>query len=98
MSRIAILPCDVESRGTYLSTQTLPDDYMSDFSLMGFVVEHYNDALNVLESAGYTLEKHEYGAEVHIDDHRHLLKIQKLFSLNNLTNSYSDVADTLYQA
>ncbi len=98
MGKIALLSCDAKSRGTYLSTQKIPIDYMSDFSLMGFVVERYHEALILLESAGFQLDKHESGAEIHLHDYKSLIQIKELFLSNNLPCSYSDVADTLYQA
>jgi hypothetical protein len=98
MGKIALVPYDIKSRGTYLSTQNLPVDYMSDFSLMGFVVERYHDALSMLESAGYRLDRHDNGAEIHFQDYKNLIHIKELFLANNLSCSFSDIADTLYQA
>jgi hypothetical protein len=39
MGKIALLPCDINSRGKYLSNRDLPQNYMADFTLMGFVVD-----------------------------------------------------------
>lgn len=98
MGTIALLPCDIKSRGTYLSNRDLPSNYMSDFTLMGFVVDRYHEALSLLISAGYRLEELEGGTNVSIDNPLHLTEIQTLLTANNIRCDFSDIADTLYQA
>lgn len=98
MGKIAFLPCDINSRGKYLGSRELPNNYMGDFTLMGFVVDRYQEALTLLTSAGYQLEKHEGGIDIFIDTPRHLSEIKALLTRNNIRCDYSDIADTLYQA
>ncbi len=52
MFKIALLPNDVKTRGIYLGSRKLPSNYMADFSLMGFVVDRYEDALDVINMFG----------------------------------------------
>lgn len=98
MGTIALLPCDTKSRADYLSNRGLPDHYMGDFSLMGFVVDRYQDACTLLASAGYRLIRREGGMDINIDAPLHLAKIKALLTANNIRCDWSDIADTLYQA
>lgn len=98
MGKIALLPCDIKSRGIYLGNQELPSNYMGDFTLMGFVVDRYHEALSLLISAGYRLEKQEGGTNISIANPLHLKEIQTLLIANNIRCDFSDIADTFYQA
>ena len=61
MGKIALLPCDSNSRGKYLANRELPNNYMGDFTLMGFVVDRYHEALSLLKKSSYRLEKQQGG-------------------------------------
>lgn len=98
MGTIALLPCDIKSRAKYLGNRELPSNYMGDFSLMGFVVDRYQDACSLLATAGYRLDEQEGGTDIRIDDPLHLPKIKALLTANNIRCNWSDIADTLYQA
>lgn len=98
MGKIALLPCDYHSRATYLGSRELPDNYMADFTLMGFVVGHYSKAVALLTTAGYSLEEQQGGTDIRIDTPRKLQEIKALLTTNNIRCDLSDIADTLYQA
>lgn len=98
MGRIALLPDDNSSKGTYLSNRKLPQNYMGDFTLMGFLVDRYQEALILLTAAGYQLDKQEGGTDICIDNALHLTQIKALLIANNIRCDFSDIADTLYQA
>lgn len=98
MGKIVLLPSDIESRGIYLSNSKLPENYMGDFTLMGFVVDHYQEALSLLKSADWQLDEKEGGTDIHIDSALRLLEIKALLAANNISCEFSDIADTLYQA
>lgn len=98
MGTIALLPCDIKSRANYLGNRVLPINYMNDFSLMGFVVDRYQDACTLLASAGYRLDRQDGGTDINIDTPHHLPKIEALLTLHNIRCEWSDIADTLYQA
>ena len=98
MAKIALLPCDVESRGIYLGNRELPDNYMGDFTLMGFVVDRYHEAFKLLTSAGYRLDEQQGGADIYVDTPLQLPEILNLLAANNIHCDFSDIADTLYQA
>lgn len=98
MTKIAIFPIDPVCRAEYLGNQQLPANYMSDFSLMGFVVDRYNEALALLTSAGYHLERLKVGAEIFIQTPHNLTEIRNLLLQNSIQCEYTDIVDSLYQA
>jgi hypothetical protein len=98
MGKIALLPCDCLSRAIYLGNRELPDNYMADFSLMGFVVGQYPEAVALLVSAGYRVEEQQGGADIRIDTPARLREIKAFLTTNNISCDLSDIADTLYQA
>ncbi len=98
MSRIALCSDNVKSRAGYLQHRGVPDNYMGDFSLMGFVVSHYEDAVRVLVAKGCQLVKVEGAADILVDSLTEIHTIQKVLTEKNITCVYTDIADTLYQA
>lgn len=98
MTKITIFPSGSSHRAEYIGDCQLPMNYMSDFSMMGFVVDRYSDALALLTSSGYSLEKLHSGAEITIQTHGDLLAIQTLFADNLIHCNYTDIVDSLYQA
>ncbi len=98
MFKIALLPHDVKTRGVYLGSRKLPSNYMADFSLMGFVVDRYEDALTVIKSSGYRVDMLVAGSDIRVEKSEDLTEIQALLQRNNICCDYSDIADSLYQA
>ncbi|MEE4241884.1 MAG: hypothetical protein V2I36_10475 [Desulfopila sp.] len=98
MITIAIFPIDSSCRAEYLENFQIPLNYMSDFSLMGFVVDRYNDAITLLTSSGYPITKLPSGAEIVLQHSGDLLEIQNLLLKNRIQCHYSDIVDSLYQA
>lgn len=98
MGKIALLPCDSNSRGKYLDNRELPNNYMGDFTLMGFIVDRYQEALTLLTKHGYRLDEQVGGTDICIDTPLDLQEIKALLTTNNMSCDFSDIADTLYQA
>ena len=98
MGKIALLPCDMNSRGKYLCNRKLPKNYMGDFTLMGFVVDRYQEALTLLTKSNYRLNEQKGGVDIYIDTPQDLQDIKALLTANNISCDFSDIADTLYQA
>ncbi len=98
MASIALLPNDCRSRGLYLGSKKLPDNYMSDFTLLGFVVDDYQLALRLLQDNGYCLSEQPGGTDIYFQSPESLIRIRSLFLTHNIGCDISDVADTLYQA
>lgn len=98
MSTIAVCSEDMGSRAVYLQGKKLPVNYMEDFSLMGFVVDRYPEALSLLRSQGFILKETEGGADIHVDSPEELREIQTSLTAKNIRCSFTDIVDTLYQA
>jgi len=98
MGKIALLPSDTHSRGKYLERRKLPDNYMGDFSLMGFIVDRYQEALTLLRNFKYQLDVHKGGTDIYIDTPQDLQNIKTLLIANNIRCDFSDIADSLYQS
>ncbi len=98
MAKIVILPEDCKSRASYLSDTALPTFYMSDFTVMGLLVNRYQEALEVLDSSRFSLDKKKGGFDVEVERPSHIQEIQALLSDHGITSEYSDIADTIYQA
>ncbi len=98
MSKIVLCSDSVESRARYLGTRDLPEKYMEDFTLMGFVVDNYSAAVDLVKGAGYSIDDYGGTSEVEIPGPGSLTKIQSLFTAHNIHCDYSDIADTIYQA
>ena len=96
--KIALLPGDCVSKAGYLAKQELPDNYMSDFTLLGFTVDRFDDALALLDGGGYRTERVADGADVYLENTTSLFAIRDLFSQHSIDCTFSDVADTLCQA
>lgn len=98
MFTVALLPYDTVSRGAYLCNRDLPANYMGDFTLMGFLVDHYQAALALLTSSGYRVAEQQAGADIFIDAPRRLPEITAFLAAHNIRCDLADIADTLYQA
>lgn len=98
MAIFPILPADIKSREMYLDSRPLPVKYMEDFSLMGFVVDRYTEACALLLAAGYHLSQHQYGSDLVVEGPAKIVEISSLLMSNNINSTFSDIADTLYQA
>lgn len=98
MGTIALLPGDCRSRALYLGNRELPDNYMADFTLLGFVVGRYQEAVALLRAAGYRLEEQQGGADICVDTPGTLREIAALLHANSISCDLADIADTLYQA
>lgn len=98
MSKIALCPNCAESRARYLGGVTIPEKYMEDFTLMGFVVDNYSDAVNLVKSAGFAVDECDGGTEIDVTGPDHLTEIQSLLTSHQIQSVFSDIADTIYQA
>jgi hypothetical protein len=98
MGKIALLPCDMNIRGKYLGNRELPDNYMGDFTLMGFVVDRYQDALALLAHSSFRLDEQQGGADICINTPQDIQEIKAILTANDIRCDFSDIADTIYQA
>lgn len=98
MAIFPVLPADIKSREIYLNSRPLPLKYMEDFSSMGFVVDRYTEACALLLAEGYSLNRHQYGSDLLVEGPAKIMEINTLLISKNINCTFSDIADTLYQA
>ena len=98
MKRVVLCHSAAQSRANYLQGQTLPDNYMGDYTVMGLIVDCYDDAITLLTSSGYQLEPMNGYSEVIIDSPKQLSTIKSILATEDIYCEHSDIADTLYQA
>lgn len=98
MRKVPLCPNNANIRAAYLNSLELPDNYMGDFSVMGFVVDRYSEAVTTLNAAGYKVDELDGGVEIYIEGVKHLPEIKALLATNNISCELSDIADTFYQA
>jgi len=98
MKRVVLCHSAAQSRANYLQSQTLPDNYMGDYTVMGLIVDCYDDAIALLTSFGYQLEPKNGYSEVLIDSPKQLTIIKNILATEDIYCEHSDIADTLYQA
>ena len=98
MPKVAIVSDDCRNRALYFNDKQLPVNYMEDFTVMGFIVNHHDKACTLLREAGYTLLESTNSTDIVIQHAGQLREIESFFKTNDIMSTYSDIADTIYQA
>ena len=98
MGKIALLPEDLPERAEYLEELGVPCNYMEDFSVLGIIVDRYQESLALLHESGFVIEKLAAGSMISLKDRSSLGMILGLLSENQIRCDYKDIADTFYQA
>ncbi len=98
MPKIPLLSTALSHKETYITSMGLPKNYMEDFSLMAFVVDHFEKARSVIVADGYMVKNIHGAAQIHMDRSEDLLIIRELLEKNKINCELADIADTLYQA
>ena len=98
MSKIALLPEGLQERAVYLEGLGIPDKYMEDYSVLGIIVDRYQESLTLLRDSGFAIDKGTAGTTINLADRTSLGKILALLNENLIRCDYKDIADTFYQA
>ncbi len=98
MAQIILLPNDCQSRARYLADGPLPDFYMSDFTVLGLLVQNYQMAVQMLTEEGYPLKSHNGGTLITIGQPSEIPSIRSFLAGHGINAELSDIADTIYQA
>lgn len=98
MPKIALIANSSRDRSLYLQNSCLPTFYMQDFSVLGLVVERYEEACALLQNDGYTVLKVEGGSDIQLAHPDQISTIIASFRKNGIATELSDIADTIYQA
>lgn len=98
MAKIALIADNFHCRSAYLDTCKIPRFYMEDFSILGFTVQQYDKACELLRKAGFKMLDKKFAADILIDDAQQLVMIRDILQNNGIKAELSDIADTIYQA
>ncbi len=82
---------------TYSDCRELPDSYMSEYSVLGLVVDNLKSALEVLRKAGVSTSEEAFGAEISIPDREELPCLVKSVCEAGVFCAIGDVIDSIYQ-
>ena len=98
MGRIALIPEGLENVSDYLDDLGVPDNYMEDYSVLGIVVDRYQQSLELLTNADFTVERLRVGALVGLGDPGALGRLLKLLQTHHIRCNYKDIAEPFYQS
>lgn len=98
MAKIALLANECRSRSLYLENSSLPTFYMEDFSILGLLVERYEEACGLLKAGGYNIVKLDGGSDIHLEHRDQIRAIIGTLKQHGIPTELSDIADTIYQA
>ena len=98
MGKIVLLPEGLHEKAEYLEELGVPDKYMEDYSVLGIIVDRYQESLALLRNSGFTIDKGAAGTIIKLEDRSSLAKILGLLNDNLIRCDYKDIADSFYQA
>jgi len=82
---------------TCLKNMQLPANYMSDYSVMGLVVDRLDAALGILKEKKFEVKKNSDGFKITIDGAGRMSEIAKLLHQNGIDCTLGDIVDQVYQ-
>ncbi len=101
MGTVALIQNTTQHKERYLTQQGMPVRYMEDFTLAGLLVENsvdYKKAISLLSAWGGEVSVLEHGVDITITGPDSVQEIIGLLQNNNIHVTFSDIADTWYQA
>ena len=75
----------------------MPDFYMGDYSILGLLVEKFEDAVRLLQENGYAVERTKSGIEVGIVSPVQIKNVFRIFHENRLKFEMEDIVAQVYQ-
>jgi len=78
-------------------THRLPLNYMSDYSVLGLVVDRLDAALRILKEKEFEVQERKDGWRIGVDGAGRLSEITDLFQRNDIDYTLSDVVEEVYQ-
>jgi hypothetical protein len=70
---------------------------MSDYSVVGILVDEYQEAIRALEENEFSVTEKHNGIEVVIDNEARLKKIFRVFKSAGIDYEVADIVDEVYQ-
>jgi len=100
MGKLPILPKDMNhsaNKQSYPANNSLPTDYMSDYSVLGLTVSSFQEATRILEENNFSVIKRSAGIEVTIDNTAHVQEIIRTLHRHGVDCGITDIVDQVYQ-
>jgi hypothetical protein len=96
MGALPILPKNQKQRAC-LENEKLPANYMSDYSVMGLVVDQLDAALGILKKNKFGVNKQANGFEITFNGDGRMPEIVSLLQQNGIEYAMTDMVDQVYQ-
>ena len=84
-------------KASYSSCRPLPASYMSEYSVLGLVVDHFDKAMEVLRGMDLDMTEEAFGAEITVTDRIPLSEIVERLLESGVSTAIGDVIDSIYQ-
>jgi len=84
-------------RSCYRLARPLPVFYMSDYSVLGLLVDKLEKAVEVLEKGPFGVTEEGGKVEVAIDDPAHVSQIVQILKDHGIQSEIADVVGGIYQ-
>lgn len=100
MGCIAILPQEsqcLQAGQAYLDEKGLPAFYMEDHSIMGLLVEEFDDVVRLLEEHGFLLTRRKDAVEVGAHSPAQMARLFDLLETNRIPFEMRDILECVYQ-
>jgi len=81
----------------YSDCRPLPTSYMSEYSVLGLVVDKLDQAIHTLSGNGLYVTRQVFGAELDIRNSTQIPEIVEMLLRASIYCSISDVIDSVYQ-
>ena len=82
---------------SYSDCRPLPPSYMSEYSVLGFIVDKLEKAIETLARNGFWITREVFGAEVEIGDPARVPAVVDMLFSVGVYCSIGDVIDSVYQ-
>ena len=80
-----------------LKNRNLPANYMSDFTVLGFIVDQLDAALRILEEHKFEVLGNRDGYQIKIEDAGRMSELAEVLSRGGIDFTLADIADQVYQ-
>jgi hypothetical protein len=86
-----------QRKGSCFTWEELPHSYMSDYSVLGILVNRVQEIIGLLEENDFTLIKNHTPVQVVFDDLPHMRELFRVLEKHGIQFEISDVLDQIYQ-
>ncbi len=87
----------VSKKAAYSSCRPLPASYMSEYSVMGLMVDNIEKAMEILRGMGLDVTEEDFGAEITVAGGDRLPEIVGRLLESGVSSTIGDVIDSIYQ-